>query len=121
MLFRSVLTENMARAAGKGFINATDCADYLTKKGMPFRDAYKITGAIVADCIKKDKTLQELSLEEYKEYTTVFEQDVYEAVNLLNCLKERKSEGGPSPESVERQIAFVERRLGEICEEGESE
>ena len=70
----------MRRAAAKGFINATDCADYLTKKGMPFRDAYKLTGCMVSDCISKDKTLEELTLDEFKGYSALFENDIYDAI-----------------------------------------
>ena len=71
------LPANMRRAAAKGFINATDCADYLTKKGMPFRDAYKCTGTMVAACIREGKTLEELTLDEFKQYSDLFEDDVY--------------------------------------------
>ena len=70
-----VLPENMRKAAAGGFINATDCADYLTKKGMPFRDAYKLTGCMVSDCISKDKTLEELTLDELKGYSALFENE----------------------------------------------
>ena len=96
--------ENMRNAAAKGFINATDCADYLTKKGMPFRDAYKITGQLVALCIQKSVTLETLPLDEYKEFTDIFENDVYDAINLKTCVNQRNSEGGPAPSSVKIQI-----------------
>lgn len=86
--------ENMRQAAGKGFINATDVADYLVGKGMPFRSAYKITGEIVAKCIKEGKVLETLSLEEYKSFAKEFDEDVFEAVKLENCLSKRNSEGG---------------------------
>ena len=79
------LPANMRRAAAKGFINATDCADYLTKKGMPFRDAYKLTGCMVSDCIAKDKTLEELTLDEFKGYSALFENDIYDAIDLVKC------------------------------------
>ena len=98
------LPANMRRAAAAGFINATDYADYLTKKGMPFRDAYKLTGQMVADCIAKGKVLEELTMEEYQSYSPLFEQDVYAAVDLVNCCEGRTSYGGPSAASVRRQI-----------------
>ena len=99
------------RAAAKGFINATDCADYLTKKGMPFRDAYKCTGRMVAACIAADKTLEELTLEEFRSYSPLFEQDVYDAIDLTNCCNgphqlrrprqgERAAPGGRHPQQA---------------------
>ncbi|MBQ6180503.1 MAG: argininosuccinate lyase [Ruminococcus sp.] len=109
-----VLKDNMRNAAAKGFINATDCADYLVKKGMPFRDAYKITGTLVAKCIEKGLTLETLPIEDYKAMTDTFDNDVYEAISLDTCVRERKSEGGPSPDAVKEQIALAEARLGEI-------
>ena len=99
--------ENMLTAAKKGFINATDLADYLTKKGKPFREAYKLCGQIVSYCTKEDKTLEELTLSEYKSFDTMFENDLFDAINLLNCVKRRISEGGTSVESVEKQIAWA--------------
>ncbi len=102
---------NMKNAAAKGFINATDCADYLVKKGLAFRDAYKIVGQLVAYCIESNKTLENLELEEYKKYSDVFENDVFESISLLKCVNDRKSFGGPSVESVNYQI---ERILGQI-------
>ncbi len=106
-----VIKENMRAAAAKGFINATDCADYLVKKGMPFRTAYKITGGLVALCISKNTTLEELPLEDYKQQSELFENDVYTAISLDTCVKERKSFGGPSPESVLGQVEFVKKYL----------
>lgn len=100
----SVYKENMRNAAVRGFINATDCADYLVKKGMPFRDAYKITGGLVAECILKGTDLEHLPLEAYREKSELFDNDIYQAISLETCVKERKSYGGPSPESVKRQI-----------------
>ena len=82
----TVLKTNMAKAAEKGFINATDCADYLAKKGMPFRSAYKITGQLVALCISKGVTMGELPLENYQEYSELFEQDIYDAIDMSTCL-----------------------------------
>ena len=102
---------NMRRAAAKGFINATDCADYLTKKGMPFRDAYKLTGCMVSDCIAKDKTLEELTLDEFKGYSALFKNDIYEAIDLVKCCEGRTSYGGPSEASVLNQIALANEQL----------
>ncbi len=106
--------DNMRRAAAKGFINATDCADYLVKKGMPFRTAYKITGGLVALCISKNVTLEELELDEYKQQSELFDEDVYAAISLDTCVKERRSYGGPSHESVLAQIELTQKKLGEI-------
>ena len=99
--------ENMRAAAAKGFINATDCADYLVKKGMPFRDAYKITGQLVAQCIAKQLTLETLPLADYQAASPVVDEDVYQAIALETCVKERKVEGGPSPEAVQKQVDAV--------------
>jgi len=83
------LPENMRRAAAGGFINATDCADYLVSKGLAFRDAYKATGELVALCIGKNTTLEALPLAEYKNICELFDDGVYEAINLDNCVKRR--------------------------------
>ena len=107
------LPANMRRAAAKGFINATDCADYLTKKGMPFRDAYKCTGTMVAACIAADKTLEELTLEEFKQYSDLFEEDVYQAIDLTTCCEGRTSYGGPTKASVLQQIELVREKLAD--------
>ena len=107
----TVLKDNMRNAAAKGFINATDCADYLVKKGMPFRDAYKITGTLVHTCIELGCTLETLPLEEYKKLTDTFDNDVYEAISLDTCVMQRKAAGGPAPESVKTQIEYVRERL----------
>ena len=106
-----VIPENMRAAAAKGFINATDCADYLVKKGMPFRDAYKITGTLVHTCIEKGCTLETLELSEYKKLCDIFEDDVYDAISLDTCVMQRKSAGGPAPESVKEQIGYVEKAI----------
>ncbi|MBQ7755722.1 MAG: argininosuccinate lyase [Oscillospiraceae bacterium] len=106
-----VLPENMRNAAAKGFINATDCADYLVKKGLPFRDAYKITGTLVAKCIEMGVTLETLSLDEYKKLSEIFEEDVYDAISLDTCVMQRKSQGGPAPEAVMEQISYVKEKL----------
>ena len=107
----TVLKDNMKAAAQKGFINATDLADYLVKKGLPFRTAYKISGSLVAKCIAENKVLETLTLEEYKEFSPVFEQDLYGEIDLLTCVEKRISEGGTSPKSVEAQIEYVKEVL----------
>ena len=104
-------TEQMLSAAKEGFINATDLADYLTKKGVPFRTAYKISGEIVSFCIKAGKTLDELSLEEYKQFSDIFENDLYNAIDLNTCVNARKSFGGTSAQSVKNQIEYVKSKL----------
>ena len=106
-----VLKDNMRAAAARGFINATDCADYLVKKGLPFRDAYKITGTLVAACIDQGLTLETLPLESYKAMHPLFEEDVYQAISLDTCVRERRSEGGPAPESVQRQIDLTRAQM----------
>ena len=100
----TVLKENMRAAAAKGFINATDCADYLVKKGMPFRDAYKLTGGLVAQCVREGKTLETLSLADYQRASALFGPDVYEAISLDACVQGRTSYGGPAPASVLAQV-----------------
>jgi len=103
--------DNMKKAAQGGFINATDLADYLVKKGLPFRSAYKISGQIVAKCISEGKVLETLSLSEYKEFSDLFEADLYQDIDLLTCVEKRISEGGTSLASVEEQIAYVKERI----------
>ena len=105
--------DNMYRAASEGFINATDLADYLTKKGVPFRSAYKLTGEIVAECIEKKTVLDALSLEEYKAHSEVFESDLYDEISLRACVEKRISEGGTGFASVERQIESVRKFIAE--------
>ncbi len=107
----TVLKDNMRAAAAKGFINATDCADYLVKKGLPFRDAYKCTGELVASCIKQGLTLETLPLEQYKASCELFDEDVYEAISLETCVKGRLVYGGPAPECVSAQIERAETAL----------
>ncbi len=109
----TMIPSNMLNAAKRGFINATDCADYLTKKGVPFRDAYKATGTLVHLCIERGVTLDTLPLDEYKKVSDVFEEDVYHAIDLATCVAERRSIGGPAPEEVHRQIAVIEAFLQE--------
>ncbi len=103
----TALPENMRKAAAGGFINATDCADYLVSKGLPFRDAYKATGEIVALCIRKGLTLETLPLEEYKAICDLFDDGVYEAIDLDKCVNDRTSLGGPAPKNVLAQVARV--------------
>ena len=107
----TVIEKNMLDAAAKGFINATDVADYLTKKGTPFRTAYKISGTLVAYCIDNNTVLEKLSLDEFKNFSPDFEEDIYDAINLENCTFKRNSEGGTAVESVEHQIALVREKL----------
>ena len=109
----TVRTDNMRAAAGHGFINATDCADYLTKKGMPFRDAYTVTGKLVAQCTAQGKTLEELTLAELQAVSPLFEQDVYDALNLENCMALRASYGGPAVSETTRQIGEIEQFVQE--------
>ena len=106
-----VLSENTYKAAQKGFINATDLADYLTKKGMPFRAAYKIVGQIVAECIEKNCVLDDFPLTEYKKYSDLFKDDLYVEISLETCVEKRNSAGGASPKSVVKQIAWVNKEL----------
>jgi len=108
-----VLPENMRRAAGGGFINATDCADYLTRKGMAFRDAYTTVGNLVYYCTQQGKLLEELTLEEMKNISPLFGEDVYEALRLETCMGQRRSHGGPAPEETERQIRELEAFITE--------
>lgn len=99
-----VLKENMRKSAENGFINATDCADYLTRKGVAFRDAYKITGEIVSYCIDNNKSLESLEIEEYKKFCEKFDNDIYDNINLINCINKRNIIGGPAPEQVKKHI-----------------
>ena len=104
---------NMLSAAQKGFINATDLADYLVKKGMPFRSAYKISGALVAHCIQNNTVLEELPMDIYKEHSELFEEDLYGDIDLMNCVQKRISLGGTSVGSVEAQIQYVKEIIKE--------
>ena len=107
----TVKAENMSKAAQEGFINATDLADYLVKKGLPFRSAYKISGRIVAACIEQGCVLKEMPLSQYKTFSDCFEEDLYDAISLRTCVEKRISEGGTSLSSVEKQIAWVKQFL----------
>ncbi len=106
-----VIPQNMRKAAAGGFINATDCADWLTKNGVPFRDAYKATGELVARCIELNTDLENLPMEEYKKVCNVFNEDVYKAISLETCTNERKAFGGPASENVKAQA----KRVAEIA------
>ena len=103
--------ENMYKAAGEGFINATDLADYLVRRGQPFRTAYKTTGQIVAYCIEKNVVLDDLSIEEYKKFDSLFEDDLYKEISLENCVQKRISKGGTGKESILEQIAYIKSVL----------
>ncbi|MFI3167609.1 MAG: argininosuccinate lyase [Bacillota bacterium] len=103
--------DNMLSAVQKGFVNATDCADYLVKKGMPFRSAYKITGELVAECIDTNHTMNTLPLDVYKAKSELFEDDIYIAVDIMECVKKRTSMGSPSPQCVREQIAYTREFL----------
>ena len=108
-----VKKENMLAAAKKGFINATDMADYLTKKGMPFRSAYKLTGQIVAFCIENATDLESISLQTYKGFSPLFEADIFEEISLETCVKKRVSEGGTGFESVKEQIEYCKNAISQ--------
>ena len=104
----TVRPKNMARAAAGGFINATDCADYLTKKGLPFREAYMIVGRLVNMCIKTGDTLDTLTLKDFRAISSLFDEDVYVALELRTCVNGRKVYGGPAKDSVAKQIEIIE-------------
>lgn len=103
----TVRPKNMSNAAAGGFINATDCADYLTKKGMPFREAYMIVGKLVNMCIQAGETLETLTLRDFQAISELFDADIYEALELKHCVHERKVFGGPSAEDTARQIQYI--------------
>lgn len=106
-----VLKENMYQVAAKGFINATDCADYLVKKGLPFREAYQVTGEIVAFCIEQEQTLETLPLADYQKFHPTFAQDIYQAIDLVECVNQRQVIGGPAKIQVEAQIKEALEKL----------
>ncbi len=105
---------NMRKAASFGFINATDCADWLVGEGLPFRDAYKATGELVARCIELNTSLEDLSLDEYKKVCDKFNSDVFKAIDLEKCVNDRTVYGGPAPSEVKRQAAELKLRIAEI-------
>ena len=109
----TVLPENMRAAANKGFINATDCADYLTKQGVPFRDAYTTVGKLVIYCTETGKTLEELTLEELVKVDKHFGPDVFVALNMENCTAMRRSYGGPAKEETTRQIEAIRKFIAQ--------
>lgn len=111
------IPENMLAAGKRGFINATDCADYLVKKGMPFRDAYGVVGRLVALCVQKGVTLDELSLDDYRKESELFDEDVYGAIDLVACVKGRNVTGGPAPEAVQRHIDQIRNTVLKPLEE----
>ena len=112
----TVRADNMRKAAAEGFINATDLADYMAKKGLPFRDAYRITGDLVALCIEKGVTLEELPLEEYRRACPLLDEALFEEIRLETCVARRVSMGGTAPESVRAQAAAVEEFLSDVSD-----
>jgi argininosuccinate lyase len=109
----TALPDNMRSAASRGFINATDCADYMVKKGVPFRDAYTVVGKLVNYCISNNKTLETLTMDEYKSMSPVFDEDVYKAIDLETCVNLRKVPGGPAYESVKAQLESISKFISE--------
>ena len=109
----TVKKDALRRAASGGFINATDCADYLVKKGMPFREAYMIVGRLVNMCIKSGESLDTLPLKDFRAISGLFAEDVYDALQLRTCVNGRKVYGGPSEESVVKQIELIEAFVNE--------
>lgn len=103
----------MEKSATRGFINATDAADYLVNKGVPFRDAHGIIGQLVLCCIDKDISLDELSLEDYKAICSVFEDDIYEAISLTSCVNKRNTIGAPGKKSMDEVIRLNEKYLAD--------
>ena len=106
-----IIPENMRKAANEGFINATDLADYMVKKGLPFRTAYKISGSIVADCIKRGLVLDTYPIEDYKKHSELIDDDVYAEINIDNCVEKRISAGGTSSVSVKKQLEWIRSQL----------
>ena len=111
------LPENMLAAGKRGFINATDCADYLVKKGMPFRDAYGVVGRLVALCVERGVTLDALPLDDYRKESELFDKDVYEAIDLITCVKGRNVVGGPAPQAVKKHIEQIKNAVLKPIEE----
>ena len=109
----TVRADKMLHAAQTGFLNATALADYLVTKGLPFRSAYKISGELVAYCIAHDTVLEKLPLETFQTFSDLFDDGVYDAIDLTNCVTRRVSYGGTSVPSVEAQITWVTQQLGE--------
>lgn len=109
----TIKKERLLAAAAQGFINATDVADYLTEKGMSFRDAYKIVGSMVAYCIDNNTTFEEISINTYKEFSELFENDIYEMISIKNCVEKRCTLGGPGKESIKAHIEFLDKFITE--------
>ena len=107
----SINKEKMEEATKNGFLNSTDCADYLVQKGIPFRDAYKIVGNLVKHCIENNRTLDSLDISIYKKHNNLFENDIYEAIDLHNCVNKRNVIGGPAKNRVKEQIERVKKLL----------
>ena len=107
-----VNTEELLSAARGGLINATDLADYLAKKGIPFRAAYKTVGQIVGKCVAEGKGLEDLTLDEYKAFDPCFEADLFDAIDIMACVRSRNSLGGASPDQVDAQIEYIKGFLG---------
>ncbi|MDO4649202.1 MAG: argininosuccinate lyase, partial [Eubacteriales bacterium] len=105
--------DNMEESAKKGFTNATDAADYLVNHGVPFRDAHGIVGRLVLLCLEKNISLDELSLEEYKEISPVFEEDIYDAISLKTCVEKRMTIGAPGPEVMGEVLKELKAYLAE--------
>ena len=111
-----VNVDNMRKGAAGGFTNATDVADYLVKKGMPFRSAHGVVGEIVLSCIKADKPIEDLTLDEFKKFSSLFDEDIYKAIDLLTCVQERKVIGGPSTESVKIQLEALNKFINDTTD-----
>lgn len=110
----TVKKDEMYLQAQKGFLNATDLADYLVNKQVPFRDAHHISAKIVAQCIAKKITLEQLTIEEYQKESPLFEIDLYEHIKLINCVEKRKVLGGPSSKEVLRQISYIQDAINNM-------
>lgn len=112
----TVKKDNMLRGSKGGFTNATDAADYLVKKGMPFRQAHEVIGNLVFYAIKENKALDELTLDEFKNFCDMFDEDIYTAISMQTCVNERKVPGGPAEDAVNAEIAEAEAFLGSVSE-----
>ena len=110
----TIKPENMYKAANNGFINATDAADWLVKNGMPFRDAHAVIGRLVLYCIENSKTLEELTIEEYKNISPKFNESIFDAINLENCVNSRKVDGGPSKEYIQKLIKINKDYINQL-------
>ena len=104
-----IQSNNMSKAATGGFTNATDAADYLVKKGLPFRDAHEVIGKIVSYCIEKGIGISDVKLEQLKSFSPLFEQDIYDAISLSTCVNARKTKGGTATEMVLNEIKSAKK------------